>query len=263
VCSSDLSAVLLAGLLTEGETAVTEPHRSRDHTERMLRAFGVQVEQEGTTARIQGPARLVAQDLEVPGDISSAVFWLVAALITPDSALTICNVGLNPTRTGALDVLVAMGGDIQVFNTREVCGEPVGDLRVRSSALRGVTIEGALIPRLVDEIPALAVAATQAAGTTFIKDAQELRVKESDRLTAVAQQLGALGAEIQEYPDGLAITGGTSLRGATVQSLGDHRMAMSLAVAALIAKGDTEIIGAECAGVSYPRFFETLQELGQ
>ncbi len=255
------SAVLLAGLLTQGETTVTEPHRSRDHTERMLRAFGCEVEQQGTTVYVRGVASLYGQTVIVPGDISSAVFWLVAATITAESDLTLLNVGLNPTRTGALEVLAVMGADIEVFNEREVCGEPVGDLRVRSAPLKATTIDGALIPRLVDEIPILAVAATQATGTTVIRDAQELRVKESDRLTAVATQLGKLGATIAEYPDGLAITGQQKLTGAIVESYGDHRMAMSLAVAALVCTGDTHLKGAECAAVSYPGFFETLDRV--
>ncbi|WP_287128491.1 3-phosphoshikimate 1-carboxyvinyltransferase [Candidatus Cyanaurora vandensis] len=255
------SALLLAGLLSEGETLVTEPHPSRDHTERMLRAFGCPVTVKGTTVSVMGPAALTAQNIIVPGDISSAVFWLVAATITPDSELTLLNVGLNPSRTGALEVLQQMGADITILNCREAGGEPVADLRVRSAQLTGAVLEGALIPRLVDEIPVLAVAATQATGTTTIRDAQELRVKESDRLQAVAQQLGILGADITEYPDGLVIRGKTELRGGAVRSLGDHRMAMALAVAGLVGRGAVEIEDAQCAQVSYPNFFKVLKEL--
>ncbi|WP_218082910.1 3-phosphoshikimate 1-carboxyvinyltransferase [Anthocerotibacter panamensis] len=255
------SAILLAGLLADGETLVSEPHTSRDHTERMLSAFGCPVAVVGSTVAVQGPARLTAQTVVVPGDISSAVFWLVAASITPESDLMLLNVGLNPTRTGALEVLGAMGADIEMVNPREVCGEPVGDLRVRSAQLHATTIDGALIPRLIDEIPILAVAATQATGTTVVRDAQELRVKESDRLWAVANQLGALGADISERPDGLEITGGRRLTGVQVQSLGDHRMAMSLAVASLVCTGELILEGAECAAVSYPGFYETLRNL--
>ncbi len=255
------SALLLAGLLTSGATTVTEPYRSRDHTERMLRAFGADLTVEDTTVTVQGPARLIAQDLVVPGDISSAVFWLVAATILPGSALLLTNVGVNPTRTGALDVLIAMGADIEILNLREVCGEPVADLQVRSAPLRATTLDAPMIPSLVDEIPILAVAATQATGTTRIRGAEELRVKETDRLQAIAQQLGAMGAQIMEYPDGLAITGGAVLTGTHVDSLGDHRMAMSLGVAALVAAGTTEIHDPECAAVSYPDFFATLERL--
>lgn len=257
------SCVLLAGLLTEGRTRVTEPAGSRDHSERMLTAFGAQVEVDGDAhcVTVTGPARLEGQTVIVPGDISSAAFWLVAAAITPGSDLVVENVGVNPTRTGILDVLNQMGADITEENPRVVTGEPVADLRVRHSALKGTTIGGALIPRLIDEIPVLAVAAAFAQGTTRIQDAAELRVKESDRLAVTATQLNRLGARITEYPDGLEIQGPTTLLGTTVDSAADHRIAMSLAIAALNAQGPTTIEGAEAAAISYPDFLTQLQQV--
>jgi 3-phosphoshikimate 1-carboxyvinyltransferase len=258
------SCILLAGLLTEGTTTVTEPSLSRDHSERMLRAFGanLSVDPETCSVTVTGGANLLGQSVIVPGDISSAAFWLVAASLVPGSNLLIQNVGVNPTRTGVLDVLTAMEADITWENQREVAGEPVADLRVRSSHLKACTISGeALIPRLIDEIPILAVAATVAQGTTVIRNAAELRVKESDRLAVMATQLTKMGAKVTELPDGLEIIGGTSLIGAEVDSDTDHRIAMSLAIAALIAKGITTIHRAEAAAVSYPTFVSTLQKV--
>jgi 3-phosphoshikimate 1-carboxyvinyltransferase len=258
------SCILLAGLLTEGSTIVTEPSLSRDHSERMLRAFGANltVDPETCSATVTGGATLTGQPVIVPGDISSAAFWLVAASIVPGSELLVQNVGVNPTRTGILDVLTAMEADITWENQREVAGEPVADLRVRSSQLKSCTISGeALMPRLIDEIPILAVAATMAQGTTIIRDAAELRVKESDRLAVIATQLTKMGANITEHPDGLEIIGGTPLSGAEVDSDTDHRIAMSLAIAALIAQGTTTIHRAEAAAVSYPSFVSTLQQV--
>jgi 3-phosphoshikimate 1-carboxyvinyltransferase len=256
------SAVLLAGLLTPGQTLVTEPARSRDHSERMLRAFGAKIyTDESLTVAVEGPTRLVGQTVIVPGDISSAAFWLVAASIVPNSELLLENVGINPTRTGILEVLQAMGADIEQLNPREQAGEPVADLRVRSAPLRGITIGGSLIPRLVDEIPVLAVAALAAEGKTIIRDAEELRVKESDRLAVMAQELRTLGAQIQEHPDGLEIQGPQPLTGALVRPHTDHRVAMSLAVAALLARGETTLEDPECARVSYPDFWTTLHQL--
>jgi 3-phosphoshikimate 1-carboxyvinyltransferase len=256
------SAVLLAGLLTPGQTLVTEPARSRDHSERMLRAFGAQIyTDESLTVAVEGPTRLVGQKVMVPGDISSAAFWLVAASIVPNSELLLENVGINPTRTGILEVLQAMGADIQQLNEREQAGEPVADLRVRSAPLKGTTIGGSLIPRLVDEIPVLAVAALAAEGKTIIRDAEELRVKESDRLAVMAQELRKLGAKIQEHPDGLEIQGPQQLTGASVSPHADHRVAMSLAVASLLAQGETVLENPECAGVSYPNFWTTLEQI--
>ena len=257
------SCVLFAGLSTTGQTTVTEPFLSRDHSERMLRAFGAQIEVDPETCSVTvtGPAQLQGQSIVVPGDISSAAFWLVAAAIVPGSNLLIENVGVNPSRTGILEALAQMGADITQENPRLVAGEPVADLRVRHSDLKAGSIQGALIPRLIDEIPILAVAAIFAQGTTVIQDAAELRVKESDRLAAMATQLNQMGANIQEHPDGLEIVGGTPLKGAAVDSFGDHRVAMSLAIAALRATGTTHIHQADAAAISYPDFATTLRSL--
>jgi 3-phosphoshikimate 1-carboxyvinyltransferase len=257
------SCLLLAGLLAEGRTTVTEPALSRDHSERMLRAFGATVEIDPDThsATVTGPAQLTGQRVIVPGDISSAAFWLVAGAIIPGSDLTVQNVGINPTRTGVLEALHEMGADITFENPRDAAGEPVADLRVRSSSLKACTIAGEVIPRLIDEIPILAVAAVFAEGTTVIRDAAELRVKESDRLAVMATQLNRMGAQVTELPDGLEITGGTPLTGTEVDSHTDHRIAMSLAIAALRAQGTTTIQRAEAAAISYPDFVPTLQGL--
>lgn len=257
------SCILLAGLLTEGKTTVTEPALSRDHSERMLRAFGaeIQVDPETCSATVVGPTRLVGQSVVVPGDISSAAFWLVAGAIVPGSDLVIENVGVNPTRTGILEALQQMAADVTLENQRLVAGEPVADLRVRHSSLKACRIEGDLIPRLIDEIPILAVAAACAEGTTVIRNAEELRVKESDRLSVMATQLARLGARVTELPDGLEITGGHPLVGAEVDSHTDHRIAMSLAIAALVAQKPTTIHRAEAAAISYPDFTTTLEHL--
>jgi len=258
------SCILLAALMAEGQTTVTEPTLSRDHSERMLQAFGAKLslDPETHSVTVTDPAQLSGQTVVVPGDISSAAFWLVAGAIVSGSELLIENVGVNPTRTGVLEALAMMGADIQLENQRVVTGEPVADLRVRSSSLQGCTIAGGdLIPRLIDEIPILAVAATFARGTTVIRDAAELRVKESDRITVMATQLNRLGAQVTELPDGLEITGGTPLSGTDVDSHADHRIAMSLAIAALNATGTTTIHGAEAAAISYPDFITTLQQV--
>lgn len=254
------SCLLLAGLHTPGTTIITEPALSRDHSERMLTAFGANLEvyPELCQVKITGPGQLQGQQVTVPGDISSAAFWLVAAAITPGSELFLPNVGVNPTRTGVLDVLEAMGANITIENFRIVTGEPVADLRVSSSSLQATVIEGKILPRLIDEIPILAVAAAFATGTTVIRDAAELRVKESDRLKAIATQLGQMGVKVTELPDGLEITGGKALQGAEVDSWGDHRMAMSLAIAGLHAKGLTTIQRGAAATVSYPNFTTSL-----
>ena len=256
------SCLLLAGLMIDGETIVTEPERSRDHSERMLAAFGADLEVDiaTNTVMLKGRSNLVGQEITVPGDISSAAFWLVAGSIVPNSDLVIENVGVNPTRTGILEVLAAMGADISLENQREVTGEPVADLRVRSSQLKGCKIGGALIPRMIDEIPVLAVAASLAEGTTIIQDAAELRVKESDRIAITAKELNKMGANIIELPDGMEISGGRSLTGNIVDSYTDHRIAMSLAIAALVAQGKTTIDRAESAAISYPSFVPTLQQ---
>ncbi|MGB7565803.1 MAG: 3-phosphoshikimate 1-carboxyvinyltransferase [Prochlorococcaceae cyanobacterium] len=258
------SALLLAALTAEGATTVIEPARSRDHSERMLRAFGADLEVGGEgdrTVIVRPGGVLRGQQVVVPGDISSAAFWLVAGAITPGAQLTVENVGLNPTRTGILEVLEQMGAAIEIINPREMAGEPVGDLRVSHGPLKAFAIAGDLIPRLVDEIPVLAVAACVAEGVSTIRGAEELRVKETDRLAVMARQLGAMGAQLEEHPDGLTITGGVALRGAEVDSETDHRVAMSLAVAAQIASGTTRLRRSGAAAVSYPGFWDDLARL--
>jgi 3-phosphoshikimate 1-carboxyvinyltransferase len=229
----------------------------------MLRAFGAElsIDPETNSVTVTGNAKLYGQKVIVPGDISSAAFWLVAGAIVPGSDLVVENVGVNPTRTGVLEALSMMGADIELENQREVAGEPVADLRVCSSQLKSCTIAGDIIPRLIDEIPILAVAAAFAQGTTIIRDAAELRVKESDRITVMAQQLNQMGAKVTQLPDGMEITGGTPLMGAEVDSYTDHRIAMSLAIAALNASGTTTIHRAEAAAISYPNFTNTLVEV--
>jgi 3-phosphoshikimate 1-carboxyvinyltransferase len=256
------SCILLAGLFAEGVTSVTEPEKSRDHSERMLQAFGAKLAIQGNTVSIEGGVKLQGQTVIVPGDISSAAFWLVAGCIVPDSELVIRNVGVNPTRTGILEVLQGMGAGITLENCREVTGEPIADLRVRSAELQACEVGGSLIPRLIDEIPILAIACACAKGKSVIQDAQELRVKESDRLAVIAKELTKMGAAITERPDGLEITGGQPLVGCAVDSHGDHRIAMSLAIAGLVCQGKMAISHADCATVSYPNFFSTLQSLG-
>ncbi|MCP9849426.1 3-phosphoshikimate 1-carboxyvinyltransferase [Cyanobium sp. Morenito 9A2] len=258
------SALLLAALTAEGPTTVIEPARSRDHSERMLRAFGADLEVGGEgnrTVVVRPGGVLRGQRVVVPGDISSAAFWLVAGAITPGADLTVENVGLNPTRTGVLEVLEQMGARIEILQAREMAGEPVGDLRVLHGPLKAFAIEGDLIPRLVDEIPVLAVAACVAEGISTIREAEELRVKETDRLAVMARQLRAMGAQLDEHPDGLTITGGLPLRGAALDSETDHRVAMSLAVAAQIASGPSHLHRSGAAAVSYPGFWDDLARL--
>lgn len=257
------SCIMFAGLMAEGQTTITEPALSRDHSERMFAAFGadITVDPDTCSVTVTGPAQLHGQAIIVPGDISSAAFWLVAGAIVPGSDIWIENVGVNPTRTGVLEVLEQMGAKMTLANQRTVAGEPVADIHIQHSQLHGTVIEGAVIPRLVDEVPILAVAALFAQGPTTIRDAAELRVKESDRLTAMATQLQKMGANITEQPDGLEIQGGASLQGADVDSFGDHRVGMSLAIAALNATGSTTIHRAEAAAISYPNFVATLQQL--
>lgn len=258
------SCILLAGLMVDGATTVTEPALSRDHSERMLKAFGanLSVDPDTCSVTITGGAKLTGQTVIVPGDISSAAFWLVAGAIVPGSDLLVENVGVNPTRTGVLEALAMMGADVTQENVREVAGEPVADLRVRyAGPLQACTIAGDIIPRLIDEIPVLAVAAIFAQGTTVIQDAAELRVKESDRIQVMAEQLTRMGAKLTELPDGLEITGGTRLTGTTVDSHTDHRIGMSLAIAALTAQGTTTIHRAEAAAISYPNFVPTLRQI--
>ena len=258
------SALLLAGLTASGSVSVIEPNRSRDHSERMLKAFGADVQvngQYGRHVRITPGQPLRGQEIHVPGDISSAAFWLVGAAITPGSRLRLRHVGLNPTRTGVLEVLQTMGARVRVENEKRITGEPVGDLIVEHGPLGPFSIGADLVPRLVDEIPVLAVAALFAEGTSRIQGAKELRVKETDRLAVMTRQLSAMGAVVEETADGLVIDGPQTLRGAQLDSETDHRVAMSLAVAALSAHGPSRIQGAAAAGVSYPGFWRQLGQL--
>jgi 3-phosphoshikimate 1-carboxyvinyltransferase len=257
------SAIILAGLEGEGTTSVTEPLKSRDHTERMLMAFGAQVETDSLTVSVKGGQKLKGTHIEVPGDISSAAFFLVAGAIVPNSTITLQKVGLNPTRTGILDVLDEMGAQISYQNVNEEASEPYGDLVIRTSSLKGTVIEGDVIPRLIDEIPIIALAATQAEGQTIIKDAHELRVKETDRIETVVNELKKMGADIEATEDGMIINGKTPLRGASVQSHGDHRIGMMLSVASCIAEGETTLSKSEAIAVSYPSFFDQLNRLSK
>lgn len=256
------SAILLAGLYADGWTEVVEPSLSRNHTELMLQSFGAEVVCEGNVSRVKGKPVLKGQTILVPGDISSAAYLLVAASIIPNSEVYLKNVGLNPTRTGILDVLWEMGADLTITNKRVSGGEAMGDITVRSAKLHGTTIAGDLIPRLIDEIPVLAVAAACAEGITEIRDAQELKVKESNRLETVVQGLRAFGVTLEVLEDGLRIMGGNPLqKGAVCNSCGDHRIAMSMCIAALVAQGDTEIEQFEAVSVSWPTFWDDLQSL--
>lgn len=256
------SCVLLAGLRAEGETSVTEPVRSRDHTERMLRAGGIAVREDGLKVSISGGARMQPFEFEVPGDISSAAFFLVAAAIVPGSEVTVRRVGVNPTRTGILDIFAQTGNPVLQECRRESLGEPLADLTFRyQGGGKPFEIDAQLVPRLVDEIPALAVLATQLDGLSRIRGASELRVKESDRIEAVAVGLRAMGVKVETYPDGIDIEGPARLKGATIQASGDHRIAMAFAVAGLAAEGETVIEGAESIGTSYPEFRAHLEAL--
>jgi len=257
------SAILLAGLYTDEDVEVTEPAKSRDHTERMLRAFGVDVIEEGLRVRL-GKSRDLNANLEisVPADISSAAFFMVGALITPGSEVLLKEVILNPTRTGILKVMERMGADFKVLNVKESSGEEVGDILVRyTPELRATVIEGEEIPTLIDEIPVIALLATQAEGETVIKDASELRVKESDRIKSTVENLKNIGAQAQELPDGMVIRGKTALKGGKVSSFGDHRIAMTFTVASLITEGPVEIDDIRCVSTSYPGFFDDLKKL--
>jgi 3-phosphoshikimate 1-carboxyvinyltransferase len=255
------SAVLLAGLGAEGATRVREPAPSRDHTERMLEYLGVPLRHDEGAVTVEGGAGLRPFSLDVPGDVSSAAFFLAAGLLAPESAVTIPHTGVNGTRTGVVDALQAMGGSVGVTPEPVDGPEPVATLTAQTSRLQATEIGGALIPRLLDELPLLALVATQAQGRTVVRDAAELRVKESDRIATTAQELRRLGADVEERPDGFIVTGPTQLRGARCRSHGDHRIAMMLAVAGLIARGETTIEGAECVEVSFPGFFEVLEGL--
>lgn len=253
------SSLLLAGLYAEGNTEILEPIKSRDHSEKMLPAFGADITVEGLRIIVKGGRELRPLDTHVPGDFSSAAFFIVASLLIPGAEITARNVGLNPTRTGLLEVLKKMGATIEVSNIHDVSGEPVGDIYCRGkSALKAVSITGEMVPSLIDEFPILCVAAALAEGTTTIKGAEELRVKESDRISTIATELKKMGVEIEEYPDGLSIKGTENLYGAEAESYGDHRIAMSLTVAALAAEGRTVINGASAVDISFPGFFDII-----
>lgn len=255
------SAILLAGLLAEGETSVTEPERSRDHTERMLSGMGVRVRVDGLTVSV-GPSRPRGGRVDVPGDISSAAFFLCAAAALPGSEVTVRGLGVNPTRTGLLDVLRAMGADVSIAGERDVAGEPRADVTVRARELGATEIAGALVPRLIDELPVVMAMATQARGRTVVRDARELRVKESDRLAVMGETLARAGARIELFEDGCAIEGPTPLRGVEVRTRLDHRIAMSMAVAQLFTPGEEVVLDdVSCVATSFPSFFALLDQL--
>ena len=257
------SAIMLAGLYAEGETVVREPHLSRDHSERMLRHFGAKVESFPGGVRLSGGVELSGRDIVVPGDISSAAFFMVAALIVPDSELIIRGVGVNPTRTGIIDILKGMGADLELLNPREESGEPVADIRVRTSRLKAMEISGELVPRAIDEFPAICVAASLAEGTTVVSGASELRVKETDRIAAMADNLRRAGVTVVETPDGMEITGAGTLNGCAADSFGDHRIAMSMLVAGLAAQGETSVSDVDCIATSFPGFRKLLDGVVQ
>ena len=256
------SALLLAGLDADGPTTVRQPGPARDHTERMLSAMGAAIDVAGLTVTLSTPVSLSPLSITIPGDMSSAAFPLVAGALVLGSDVTVASVGLNPTRAGLLDVLQEMGAEISSSNEHESGNEPLADVTVRSSALRGVTVGGDTVVRMIDEFPALAVAATQAHGATIVRDAAELRVKETDRIATVVRELRAMGAQIEPLPDGFVVQGPTPLHGAVVNSHGDHRLAMALAVAGMVADAAVVVQGAECIADSFPGFGELLRGLG-
>ncbi len=257
------TSVLFAALYAKGETVYSEPYKSRDHSERMLKSFGADIKTEGNIVIINPGRKLKAAEITVPGDISSAAFFIVAALIVPDSNLTIKNVNFNPTRNALVEVLLKMGADIKIFNQREISGETVCDMTIKSSKLKAVDIGSEIIPAMIDEIPVFALAAACAQGRTKVSGADELRVKESDRIKVIAGEFSKLGIEIEEKEDGFIINGNPEkdLIGADVESFGDHRIAMTLAVASLIAKGEMRIKNSECVNISFPDFFEVLKSI--
>ncbi len=255
------SSILLASLFAEGTTVINEPVASRNHTEIMLNHFGANIKNTNGVITSTPVNELYAKDLKVPGDISSAAFFIVAGLIVPNSHIIIENVGINPTRTGIIDALKAMGGNITILNARKSAGEEVGDIEVKASKLKAIELKGDIIPRMIDEIPVFAVAALCAEGTTHVKDAQELKVKESDRIATMSAELGKMGVKITETDDGMIIKGNQKLKGAEVYSHLDHRVAMSCAVAGLVAEGDTVITEGDCVGISFPNFYELLNTL--
>lgn len=255
------SSILLASLFAEGTTTIIEPVASRDHTEIMLNYFGANIKNENGVITSTPVEELYGKNLEVPGDISSAAFFMVAGLVVPNSHIIIENVGINPTRTGIIDALKAMGGYVEIINERKSGGELVGDIEVKTSKLKATTLEGSIIPRMIDEIPVFAVAALCAEGTTVVKDATELKVKESNRIATMSQELGKMGVVIEETDDGMIIKGNQKLKGAEVYSHLDHRVAMSCAIAGLITEGETTIIDADCVGISFPNFYNLLNNL--
>lgn len=255
------SAVLLAGLYADGKTSVTEPALSRNHTELMLKSFGVQVLSEETTASVLPPKEMTAADIEVPGDISSAAFFIAAGLVTPDSCITLKRVGINPTRNGIIKVCEAMGADLTMSNVKNDNGEPTADITVKTSRLKGTKIGGELIPALIDEIPVIALMAAFAEGETVIKDAAELKVKESNRIDLTVDNLVKMGADAEATDDGMIIRGGNPLKAASIYCKYDHRIAMTFSIAGINAEGTTVIEDAECVDVSYPDFYEQLNRL--
>ena len=255
------SCILLAGLFADGETSVTEPYISRNHSELMLKYLEADIKRENTTVKIK-PSELKSKDIEIPGDISSAAFFLVAGAIVPNSNIKIKNVGLNPTRTGIIDILIKMGANLKIENEKIINEEKVGDIIISSSNLKGTTIEGKIIPKLIDEIPVIAVLATQAEGITTIKDAQDLRNKESDRIKVVVEGLKSIGANIEETPDGMIIKGKTTLNGGkTIESFHDHRIAMSFYIAGLISREPVTVSGFEWVNISFPEFEKLIKNL--
>lgn len=252
------SCILFAGMYADQKTSVTEPYLSRNHSELMLGSFGADIHTEGNTSVISPEPLLYGQEVAVPGDISSAAYFIAAALLIPSSELLIKNVGINPTRDGILRVCHKMGASIELLNKRIQCGEPVADLLVKHSPLKGTVIEGAIIPTLIDELPVIAVMAACAEGETIIRDAQELKVKESNRLEILVHHLTAMGCDVTGTEDGMIIRGGRPLKGAVLESHLDHRIAMSFAVAGLVAEGETEILNADCVNISYPDFYRDL-----
>ena len=257
------SAILLAGLYADGETKVTEPYVSRNHSEIMLKYFGADVSTEGTTASIRPAKELYGNRIVVPGDISSAAFFIAAGLLVPGSEILLKHVGINPTRDGIITVCRDMGADITLLNENTDSGEPTADILVKSSTLRGTEIGGSIIPTLIDELPVIAAMACFAEGQTVIRDAGELKVKESNRIEVMVRNLSAMGADVTETEDGMIIRGGRPLHGAVIDSKLDHRIAMTFAVAGLCAEGETEIKGAECVNISYPGFYQDLERLGR
>ncbi len=261
VASAQLkSCLMIAALFAEGNTIINQPAESRDHTERMLSAMGAKVRKENLTLTVS-KSNLQAKDVKVPCDVSGSAFWLVAACCHPDASITLKNVGMNPTRTGVIEVLKAMNGNISISNARDEGGEPVSDITATTSEMKGIKIEGPIIPRVIDELPIISLAACFAEGHTEIRDAAELRVKESDRIKATVDSLAKLGADISELEDGMRIMGGKKLEGTELSSHGDHRISMMNGIAGLVSSGTTTILDAEVASVSYPSFWRTLENI--